>query len=117
MTTLASPQDNAKKTSSSDEASERPVRGYASGKKDYLTRLGKIEGQVRGIRKMVEEDKWCPDIVTQVSAANRALQEVAIGLLKDHLDCCVVEAVRRSTEEGREAIEEVVSTIRQVVKL
>jgi DNA-binding FrmR family transcriptional regulator len=117
MTKLASQQENAKPTSSRDQTMKPPVRGYASGKKDYLTRLGKIEGQVRGIRKMVEEDKWCPDIVTQVSAANRALQEVAIGLLKDHLDCCVVDAVRRSAKDGHEAIEEVVSTIRQVVKL
>lgn len=117
MTTLASQQDNAKTTSSSDETPERPARGYASGKEDYLSRLGKIEGQVRGIRRMVEQDTWCPDVVIQVSAANRALQEVAIGLLRDHLDCCVADAMRRSAKEGHEAIEEVVSTIRQVVKL
>jgi DNA-binding FrmR family transcriptional regulator len=56
-------------------------------------------------------------VVTQVSAVTRALQEVAIGLLKDHLDCCVVEAVRRSDKDGKKAIEEVVSTLRQVVRL
>ncbi len=117
MTTLTSQQDNAKPTSSRVKTIKRPVRGYASGKEVYLARLGKIEGQVRGIRRMVEDDKWCPDIVAQVSAANRALQEVAIGLLRDHLDCCVADAMRRSPKDGHVAIKEVVSTIRQVVKL
>ncbi len=98
-------------------ASKRPVRGYASGKEDYLARLGKIEGQIRGLEKMVEDDRWCPDIVTQISSATRALQEVAVGLLNDHLHCCVVEAARRSASDGEAAIEEVTSTIRQVVRL
>ena len=57
----------------------RPARGYASGKEDYLRRLRKIEGQVRGLQKMIENDTWCPDVVTQVASATRALQEVAVG--------------------------------------
>ena len=97
--------------------SKRPVRGYASGKEDYLARLGKIEGQIRGLEKMVEDDRWCPDIVTQISSASRALQEVAVGLLNDHLHCCVVEAVQRSASDGEAALEEMASTIRQVVRL
>ncbi len=97
--------------------SKRPVRGYASGKEDYLARLGKIEGQIRGLEKMVEDDRWCPDIVTQISSATRALQEVAVGLLNDHLHCCVVEAARRSESDGEAALEEVAGTIRQVVRL
>jgi DNA-binding FrmR family transcriptional regulator len=117
MTTLAPEAKKVKSISPRENSSKRPVRGYASGKQDYLMRLGKIEGQVRGLQKMVEDDRWCPDVVTQVSAVTRALQEVAIGLLKDHLDCCVVDAVRRSARDGQKALEEVVSTIRQVVRL
>ena len=95
----------------------RPVRGYASGKEDYLRRLRKIEGQVRGLQKMIEADTWCPDVVTQVSSATRALQEVAVGLLSDHLRHCVMQAVQSSPAEGDQALAEVAGTIRQVVKL
>ena len=72
----------------------RSARGYASGKQDYLRRLRKIEGQVRGLQKMIDADTWCPDVVTQVASATRALQEVAVGLLNDHLHHCVRDAAR-----------------------
>src|SRR5262245_65263076 len=62
-----------------------PRRGYASGKDDYLRRLRKIEGQVRGLRKMIEADTWCPDVVIQVGSATRALQEAEVGLPNDDL--------------------------------
>jgi DNA-binding FrmR family transcriptional regulator len=61
------------------------VYGYAENKDDYLMRLRRIEGQVRGLQRMVDQDKYCIDILTQVSAATKALQAVAIGLLEDHL--------------------------------
>ena len=61
------------------------MNGYSEAKDDDLKRLRRIEGQVRGLQKMVEEDKYCIDILTQVSAATRALQSVAIGLLEDHM--------------------------------
>ena len=96
---------------------QRPARGYASGKADYLSRLRKIEGQVRGLQKMVEADTWCPDVVIQVSSATRALQEVAVGLLNDHLHHCVVSAVRASEADGQASLGEVASTIRQVIRL
>src|SRR5262245_58015512 len=70
--------------------------GYTPGKDDYLKRLRRIEGQVRGLQKMVEDDKYCIDILTQVSAATSALQSVALGLLEDHLGHCVAQA----TAEG-----------------
>jgi DNA-binding FrmR family transcriptional regulator len=95
----------------------RPVRGYASGKEDYLSRLRKIEGQVRGLQHMIEADRWCPDVVTQVASATRALQEVAVGLLDDHLRHCVSAAARRSVAEGEDRLDEVAATIRQVVRL
>jgi CsoR family transcriptional regulator, copper-sensing transcriptional repressor len=95
----------------------RPARGYASGKDDYLSRLRKIEGQVRGLQKMVEADTWCPDVVVQVASATRALQEVAVGLLNDHLHHCVMNAVRASDVGGEESLAEVAHTIRQVIRL
>ena len=95
----------------------RTARGYASGKDDYLQRLRKIEGQVRGLQKMIEADTWCPDVVTQVASAARALQEVAVGLLSDHLRHCVTHAVRSSQADGDDALDEVTGTIRQVIRL
>lgn len=96
---------------------ERPRRGYASGKADYLTRLHKIEGQVRGLEKMIEDDRWCPEIVTQVASVTRALQEVAVGLLNDHLHRCVMSAAQDSQADAAASLDEVVATIRQVVRL
>ena len=95
----------------------RPVRGYASGKEDYLRRLRKIEGQVRGLQKMIEADTWCPDVVTQIASATRALQEVAVGLLNDHIAHCVTGAAASSAEEGEARLAEVAATIRQVIRL
>jgi DNA-binding FrmR family transcriptional regulator len=98
-------------------APPRSARGYASGKEDYLRRLRKIEGQVRGLQKMIEADAWCPDVVTQVASATRALQEVAVGLLNDHLHHCVRDAARRSEAEAGQALDEVTGAIRQVIRL
>ena len=98
-------------------ATARSARGYASGKQDYLRRLRKIEGQVRGLQKMIDADTWCPDVVTQVASATRALQEVAAGLLNDHLQHCVRDAARRSGAEGDQVLDEVAGAIRQVVRL
>jgi CsoR family transcriptional regulator, copper-sensing transcriptional repressor len=95
----------------------RVTRGYASGKPDYLARLRKIEGQVRGLQRMVESDVYCPDVVIQVSSATRALQEVAVGLLNDHLHHCVIAAMRKSDTDGADSLAEVASTIRQVIRL
>ena len=91
----------------------RVVRGYASGKDDYLARLRRIEGQVRGLQRMIENDRWCPDVVTQIASATRALQEVAVGVLNDHLEHCVVHA----NGDSRARLDEVAATIRQVVRL
>jgi DNA-binding FrmR family transcriptional regulator len=98
-------------------ATRRAARGYASGKEDYLRRLRKIEGQVRGLQRMIEADTWCPDVVTQVASATRALQEVAVGLVSDHLSHCVMQAVQSSPGEGDQALAEATGAIRQVVRL
>ena len=98
-------------------ATPRTARGYASGKEDYLRRLRKIEGQMRGLQRMIEADAWCPDVITQVASATRALQKVAAGLLSDHLRHCVRDAARRTDAEGDQALAEVAGAIRQVVRL
>jgi len=68
------------------------MHGYTQDKDAYLKRLRRIEGQVRGLQRMVEEDVYCIDVLTQISAATRALQAVALGLLEDHLGHCVAQA-------------------------
>jgi DNA-binding FrmR family transcriptional regulator len=72
--------------------------GYSDDKAAHLKRLARIEGQVRGIARMVEQDTYCIDVLTQVSAATKALQAVALGLLDDHLGHCVVNAVGADRE-------------------
>jgi DNA-binding FrmR family transcriptional regulator len=98
------------------QTGRRPARGYASGKSDYLARLRRIEGQVRGLQRMVEADTYCPDVMIQVASAIGALQEVAVGLLNDHLRHCVTAAVR-SPDGGEASLVEVAGAIRQVVRL
>ena len=79
--------------------------------------MRKIEGQVRGLQKMIEADTWCPDVVIQVGSATRALQEVAVGLLNDHLRHRVMAAARGSGDDGAASLDEVAGAIRQVVRL
>ena len=93
------------------EAGGAGIHGYTHDKDNYLKRLRRIEGQVRGLQRMVEADEYCIDILTQVSAATKALQAVALGLLEEHLRHCVTEAVPRAgrapTRRSREASEAV----------
>ena len=76
------------------------AHGYATDKEAYLKRLRRIEGQVRGIARMVEEDKYCIDILTQVAAINKALHAVSLGLVQDHMSHCVVDAAREADATG-----------------
>jgi DNA-binding FrmR family transcriptional regulator len=92
------------------------MRGYTQDKDAYLKRLRRIEGQVRGIARMVDEDVYCIDILTQVSAVTRALQAVALGLLEDHLGQCVTEAVRKGGDEGADSVREAAEAISRLVK-
>ncbi len=93
-----------------------PTRGYSEDKDAYLRRLKRIEGQIRGLQRMVEEDQYCIDILTQVSAATSALQSVAIGLLDEHVRHCVADAAKgedpahadRMVTEATRAIERLV---------
>jgi DNA-binding FrmR family transcriptional regulator len=92
------------------------VYGYAPNKQDYLKRLRRIEGQVRGLQKMVEDDKYCIDILTQVSAATRALQSVALALLEDHLGHCVAQAVAEGGDVADVKVHEASEAIARLVK-
>ncbi|MHA7154320.1 metal-sensitive transcriptional regulator [Arthrobacter sp. TMN-50] len=78
--------------------------GYTADKVAYLRRLRRIEGQVRGIARMIEEDKYCIDVLTQVSAINKALHAVSIGLLEEHIAHCVVGAANESQLTGNPGI-------------
>ncbi|KAD3633208.1 metal-sensing transcriptional repressor [Arthrobacter yangruifuii] len=80
------------------------AHGYTSDKEAYLRRLRRIEGQVRGIARMVEEDKYCIDILTQVAAINKALHAVSLGLVQDHMSHCVVGAAQESERTGNPEI-------------
>jgi DNA-binding FrmR family transcriptional regulator len=92
------------------------VYGYTPDKEDYLKRLRRIEGQVRGLQKMVEDDKYCIDILTQVSAATKALQSVALGLLDDHLAHCVTEAAAEGGDVAAAKVREASDAIARLVK-
>ena len=92
--------------------------GYiaANSKDDYLKRLRRIEGQVRGLQRMVDEEQYCIDILTQVSAATKALQSVALGLLDEHLAHCVVDAARAGGPEAQEKVREASEAIARLVR-
>ena len=90
--------------------------GYTSNKEDYLRRLHRIEGQIRGLQKMVDEDKYCIDILTQVSAATKALQSVALGLMEDHLEHCVTEAAAEGGDVAAAKVREASEAIARLVR-
>jgi CsoR family transcriptional regulator, copper-sensing transcriptional repressor len=90
--------------------------GYASDKEAYLKRMRRIEGQVRGIARMIDEDVYCIDILTQVSAVTKALQAVSIGLVEDHIGHCVVGAAKSSDEEGAAKVREAADAIARLVR-
>jgi CsoR family transcriptional regulator, copper-sensing transcriptional repressor len=93
---------------------ETPTYWYAAEKQALLGRLRRIEGQVRGLHRMVEQDTYCIDVLTQISAATKALQAVALGLLEGHLAHCVVEAGRAGdpTEKVKEATDAIARLVR-----
>ena len=90
--------------------------GYIQRKDEYLKRLRRIEGQVRGLQRMVEEEKYCIDILTQVSAATSALQSVALGLLEEHMSHCVVQAAAAGGSEADEKVREATEAIARLVR-
>lgn len=90
--------------------------GYSADKEAVLKRLKRIEGQVRGIERMVEEDTYCIDVLTQVSAATKALQSVALILVGDHLNHCVADAMAKGGAQAQEKIQEAQDAIARLVR-
>ena len=90
--------------------------GYSGSKDDYLKRLRRGEGHVRGIARMVDEDAYCIDVLTQVAAVTKALQAVSLGLVEDHLGHCVVEAARAGDAEGEAKVREAADAIARLVR-
>ena len=92
------------------------MHGYAQNKDSYLLRLRRIEGQVRGLQRMVESDTYCIDILTQVAAVTKALQSVALGLLVEHLTHCVAEAVAEGGDTADAKVREASEAIARLVR-
>ncbi len=90
--------------------------GYIGAKDDYLKRLRRIEGQARGLQRMVDEDAYCIDILTQVAAMTKALHSVSLGLLNDHMSHCVLDAAAKDGDEGQAKIDEAMAAISRLMR-
>lgn len=91
------------------------MHGYSADKDDYLKRLRRIEGQVRGLQRMIEDDRYCIDVLTQVSAATRALHSVAIALLEDHIGTCVAQATAAGGADAPKKVKEASDAIARLL--
>lgn len=107
---------DAVQTTAPDAESAPPAPGYHDQKAAHLARLKRIEGQVRGIAKMIEDDRYCIDILTQVSAATSALKSVSLGLLDEHMAHCVVAAAREGGAEQETKLREVSDAVTRLVR-
>jgi CsoR family transcriptional regulator, copper-sensing transcriptional repressor len=92
------------------------MRGHASASDDYQQRLRKIEGQVRGLQRMIAEDRYCIDVVHQVAAARAALESVALGLVDEHLRHCVMAAADSDGSERDRVLTEAVTAVERLVR-
>jgi len=99
-----------------DDSAPDSAPGYSDTKACHLKRLRRVEGQVRGIARMVEQDQYCIDVLTQVSAATKALQAVALGLLDEHLSHCVGHAVATGGDEADAKLREASAAIARLVR-
>ncbi len=95
---------------------EKTEHSYAAEKSAYLKRLRRVEGQVRGVARMVEDDEYCIDILTQISAATSALESVALRLLEDHLKHCVVHAAAEGGPVAEAKLAEASAAIKRLVR-
>jgi DNA-binding FrmR family transcriptional regulator len=90
--------------------------GYAEDKDALLRRLARIEGQVRGVRGMVEDEQYCIDVITQIGAIGRALDQVALKLLDDHASTCVRDAAKHGGREAEEKVEEMLAAVQRFAR-
>ena len=98
------------------EVDQPAVHGYSSNKDAHRKRMARIEGQVRGIARMIDEDKYCIDVLTQVSAGTKALQAVSLALLEEHMAHCVANAVAAGGDEGAAKLKEASDAIARLVR-
>jgi CsoR family transcriptional regulator, copper-sensing transcriptional repressor len=92
-----------------------PTRGYTASKEQLLTRLARVEGQVRGVTRMVEEDRYCIDVLTQISAARAALEQISLGLLDGHARHCMLGEGEAPEDRG-EQVEELMGAVGRLVR-
>jgi len=92
------------------------TRGYTLSKDQYLARLRRIEGQVRGLQGMIDDDKYCIDVLTQIASVTKALQGVGLGLLDEHLHHCVMAAAQESDEAGAAKLDEAMAAIERLLR-
>ena len=92
------------------------MRGYTENKDRHLRRLRRIEGQVRGLQRMIDNDEYCIDVLTQISAATRALQAVSLALLDEHLRHCVSEAITAGGDAADAKVREASDAIARLVR-
>jgi DNA-binding FrmR family transcriptional regulator len=93
------------------------MRGYHEDKKAILARLRRIEGQTRGLQRMVENDEYCIDVLTQIASVRSALDQVALGLVDQHLHHCVVEAMTAQPEEGSRRLDEATLAVKRLLRM
>ncbi len=92
------------------------MHGYEANRDQLLTRLRRIEGQVRGLQRMIDEDRYCIDVLTQISSATRALQGVAVEMLDDHVRHCVRDAIDQGPTTADERIDEALDVIHRLIR-
>jgi DNA-binding FrmR family transcriptional regulator len=92
------------------------VTGYELKKDDLILRLRRVEGQVRGLQEMIEQDRYCIDVLTQIAAATKALQSVAVGMFDDHLRHCVADAVASGGPEAEDKLTEATAAVARLLK-
>ena len=93
------------------------TRGYTLAKDDYRTRLRRVEGQVRGLQRMIDDDEYCIDVLTQIAAVTKALQGVGLGLLDEHVRHCVRAAAESSRAAGDSKVEEAVQAVERLLRV
>ncbi|WP_203137305.1 metal-sensitive transcriptional regulator [Microbacterium sp. JZ31] len=116
MTSTTNATETGSAVCPSGEGSGQAVHGYISDKSRYNNRLRRLEGQIRGIDRMVDEDRYCLDILTQISAATKALEHVALGLLEDHLRHCVLDAALAGGPLREQTLNEAIEAISRLVR-
>jgi len=90
--------------------------GYSISKEDYLRRLRRIEGQIRGLQRQIDDDTYCIDVLTQISSVTKALQAVGLGLLDEHIRHCVRDAAEASRPQGDEKVAEAVAAVARLLR-